>query len=746
MLTNDADTINVTAGGEAKVPLQLLSLAKTRVEPTIADFMSKPYLVRTGSMSPSNVAGTYLSSFSISPSIYANSVWLDKLRGFSLWRGTAVIRLQVNASPFHAGMLRLHFIPQYTKYIREFSSHNANLQTRTQQPGVEFDIQDTEVTFRVPYISPTAYFDVASGGEDWGSFFCTVYSPLATGALSPQTVDFSIWLSFEDFEVDGPSAQSYVRKGQKGTSKAYMIRQPSEREARPVSTILGQASKIAASAMSIPNLAPFAGPTSWFLNAASGAAAAFGWSKPLDDNSHMRMLNEPHMFSANANSFDLSAPLALLADNKLGFLPNMSGSNEDEMSVAFLKSRFAYIETIKWLDTSSGLLWTKSLHPRMGDTSYPAVPGSYTCTPLSFLSRIFDAWRGGIRLKFTVVKTPFHSGRLMVTFDPAGNVPTVHASAYLYRTVIDIREGSVFCLDFPYMKNVNYSFCDPSRGPVLGSVNIFVINELRAPPTVSADVEILVEACGSPDMEFQIPSLINHGPILPQGADEDPVKELVCDYIGGANPNVGSTESSLYCIGETILSLLQILKRYNLVHTRIAFASSGCWTPYSLGALRTATPMVNPEVGGDPLSLFSAMYAYSRGGMRVKLVTTPSSGLMRVGYYQNPTAQVADTTPIQIKNRVDFLSGGNGLGTNMNSLHHGVGFSVQIPQQTRMPFMVNEFDTVQAPPAGGTRPKAMLEWNCTSTMLPETTFLYRAVADDFNMSYFLSTPIMGSFV
>lgn len=736
-MSTDGDTVGTVSTGLARQPGELVNVSKTKNAPTIADFMAKPHVVSTGVFTPSSLANDVIASFSVSTVIYTNPLWINKLRGYSLWRGTAVVRVQVNASPFHAGLLLLHFLPQYKDMTRHYSRHNFNLQTKTQQPSLVFDIQDSEATFRIPYVAPTSYFRTSTGKDDWGSFFLTSYSPLATGATSPQSVDYTIWLSFEDFEVEGPTAQMAVRKGQKGSSKGYVVRNPTEAESRPVSQALGYVSKAATSLTSIPILAPFAGPVAWFTNALSGAASAFGWSKPTDDTSHLKMSQDPHMYSTNSNGFDMSAPMGLLADGKLAVHPDVSGVVEDEMSLNFIKTRPAFGRSYEWTSTDSGLIITQPIEPKMMST-VSVSPTATTFTPVGFLANLFRFYRGSLKIRFRFVKTPFHSGRLLFTFDPVAAPGSVDATDYTFRTIVDIRETREVVLSFPYMQNTQY--VDQLLQGNMGTMRVYVLNELRFPPTVASSVQVIMEAFAGDDLEFHWPTTIDTEPILAQGPDDEPI---VDSYIGEADPVALDPGASMYCTGELVLSLNQLLKRFVPVKRADVLNEVGTIRPFFLGALRSdgAVSVTDPRLGGDYISLFASMFAYMRGGVRLKVLASGSGTLVRAGYFPGaPLVAVVTSTASTLQKVTSYNSQTAGLSTVLQLMPQRGGCTVQIPYQATTPFVSTKFDT-QNTYEGDLQ--ACFSYRMSGTVASDDLYIYRAAADDFQFSYFLGAPVLG---
>ena len=552
-IPHESDVVNSSTSGYA--------------DQSIDSFMRKPVPIITGLITTVSAAGTLLNRFSIAQTLLSTPIWIEKFKGFINVRGTARVRLQLNANPFQAGRLILAYIPQYEHNPRPSGQHLRNLMTITQLPHVEMSFQDTEAELEIPYISPTTHFNIQSGEFDWGSVFLFVYSPFVTGAAVPGNISYTIWLSFDDFEVQVPIVpqSSNVSNTQRGVIRKYRskrIRSSLDSEVNegkgPISSVLSSVSSITATLAGIPMLTPIAGPLSWFTNLSAGVASAFGWSKPILDAQPCRMVSNPHPYLANTNEPDVSNMLALIADNRVSVMPDVNLSGVDEMAISFIIRQKAYYTSISW-DTSTtvGLLSSFDISPASFVTNLPPIPygattfaGVKTYTPIAFLTEIFDYYRGSIEMTFKVVKTQYHTGRLMVVYSPhITNVisPTLSQTNYAMREIIDLRDGCEFCLTFPYCFNAMYCSTDFSYALYRPRVYLYVLNELVAPESVSQSVNILVEVRGGNDLEFQVPKRLNKLPIdsiAPQSAGDDQIKPIICANIGNSVVHEPSTMAS----------------------------------------------------------------------------------------------------------------------------------------------------------------------------------------------------------
>jgi hypothetical protein len=279
-----------------------------------------------------------------------------------------------------------------------------------------------------------------------------------------------------------------------------------------------------------------------------------------------------------------------------------------------------------------------------GSTAVRYVP------PMAYLSNIFQYWRGSIKFTFKVVKTEYHSGRIMAAFYPGPKVtPAVDldiANAdYVYREIFDLREASEFTLTVPYTATTPYlRYSDRS-----GSLALYVINQLTAPPTVSQTVNIIVEVSAGPDMEFAFPVPARMLPVIYSQSGIDFSNKLVAQGLGdqvqdpssarAQNPTDligGISEETLdparYCIGERVLSVRQLIKRASLFYSNAdGYITSNTIDiyPYAnwLPSLKLGSPLVRSQhFAIDMVSYFAPLFRYYRGGMRYKLIDNVATG------------------------------------------------------------------------------------------------------------------------
>jgi hypothetical protein len=753
---------------------------------SIVDFMAKPYYVGSYVWDTTEVQGTLLTgaSFSISSLLSTNTHWANKIQGFNLVRGTACVRVQINANPFQQGKLLCHFLPcekQITAIDPSYvAMHNIDIATKKQQPNLEIDCRDAVGVMHIPYITPSNWYNVKADSYDWGTFYISVLSPLETGSAGETTVDVSVYVYFEDFELSAPM----VPQTFKAPKRKYAARTVSKKDvasgelegmgAKPISSALRQVGSAANSLSSIPLLAPVAQPVAWAADVASSIASIFGWSKPLNNISTTNVAQQWNRYSATADGPDSSYPLSLRSDNRVRVSDQMSIYNEDEMSFSFLKKVSTVTETHDW--STSDVAGTPKVSKAIGPATV-ANGGIKTISthsthyltgpPIRYLSSMFALWRGSIELVVKIAKTEFHSGRLQLTWTPTANfttAPTLGSGDIALREIIDIREGNEFRFNLPYMIETGFL----STQSYSGNLDIIVLNELRGPESVSSSVQLLLYFAGGDDFEFAVPGWNFTAdsrlslPFSPQVLGEE---ELVAEGVGSEPLKGLTTQYTEHQIGETVTSIKQFLNRYSRLQLKnepMLGNGAMIYWPWSQSVLymNSSTGVLSgATVGGDVYNLFASLYAFYRGGSRTMIqhAAQDSTGLGNFGVMSitniplDPLDQAGGpvTYPIIAAGSavvggitgIDWTSSSSSTGLQGFVLNQGgIGtLSAMLPYYCRTKCSLNLRQTTQdRVPIERSQPMGGLHFNGPGAL--QFYGLYRSFPDDFQLHYFVGCP------
>lgn len=607
---------------------------------TIAEFLKKPISIHSGSFTSTDAINTDIHTFTITSQLYGRTLWDNKLRGYAMVRGTAVVRLVLNPQPFQAGRLLLRYIPNPVRNGVALSRINRNrsITQKTQHPNVELDVTQTSCELRIPYTAPTMWHARSIDSTidyDWAAVYITSLSPVRSGSVN--TIPYTIYLYFEDFELAGPlGIESGVDT--KVTKKRTVERRNYARNGVVSGTL--EALREPTQALSkIPVLSPFVGMADAVLDFGSGVAAAFGWSKPQDVGTTSNLTVKPFYRKGNYNGNTTSDVLAIDAANTLSSMSGFTGTGEDEMSFAYLKRIPALTDVFTWNTTApvGSQLYAKELSPLLFKRNETIVVNTQSTTvaygpPICYLARLFSQWRGSIEITLKFVKTTFHSGRIEVVFAACGSLAnSVNATnaPYAYREIVDIRDSNEITLRIPYIYPSMYASTDSYAG-LLG---INVVNPLVASSTVSSVIDVLVYYNGGPDFELAVPRMPNTTMVI----EMDEPSKLGDFMIGGAQDPVETLAPAHSCVGELFTSVKQLTNRQVPMYTAFSPAANNPiagwttfrWNPFVHGYLRFDPASTGPgqflvpAVNRDLLAELAAGYFYERGGV---IISNPGSG------------------------------------------------------------------------------------------------------------------------
>jgi hypothetical protein len=775
----DAETLQSEITFFRDIPSELLSSASTGIVQDIKTFLAKPVAIQSGVLSSSDTVSTF-TPIDVPYDVIQLTPFLDKMKGFMGFRGNFVFRLQINGNRFQQGRYMLAWVPlagadsSSTHAAGWYNSHTYTLTQRSQLPHVELDVCcDTSATFVVPFINAFTFYPINSASSKIASLGKVVIFPYVsvTAPTGSSTVSYTLWVHMEDVVLHAPTVPQSGRilSGRKSKQNASESEQANA-GVRPLSSGLRAISSGASLLTQIPLLSAFAAPVSWVADIASNVAWAFGYSKPLNLEHVTRVRREIFPYFPSVEAVDNAQPLSFFSRNMVESCEGFSGTDVDELAFANFLTIPSYFSTTSW-STSSTVGTSLKAFPLSPGSFYVQTTTSTNSltnhTPMSLIQNFFTQWRGGFVFTFKFVKTEFHSGRLAVTFVPYCNAvgtPTVNLAAtnFVHREIIDIRYANEVSFTVPYVAILPYL----SSGDIMGYVNIFVVDPLVAPASVSSTISIISEVSATPDMEFAVPRTWNDLPLMnvtPQSGNflsglkpaSDPCVET--RSVIGNSKNIGdSHKSSTTCVGEKITSIRQLLKVPSVGYYTGVTANNSVFAniiPFavSTGTIQTTT-ITYPVGASDAYSLFSSIFAVSRGGVRLKGVPDPtisvSAGQVSYPYIVSLGDSYSYASPYNFST-ID-LSGSSSFNraihTVMQPQDPGVigGFDVSVPQyhsqftRSNVSHLVFPGSTYQTSLTGGaTKYGVSVRGNNYQT---NPYFIARATSDDFNLGLFVSIP------
>jgi hypothetical protein len=770
----------------------------------IRDFLANPVMIFDSTTIPwtnSLPVNSQLGAYVLSGLVNSWAYNVNKIQGFNLIRGTICLRVVLNPTPFMVGRLMLSFLPAWTDWGASFDPTYAgtkavSLNSAAMLPNVTIDCRDGVGIMKIPYVSPYRFFDIKQGVGDFGICYLRVLSQLEFGpGASETTCDYAVYGWLEDVELAAPlvpqsNVDFFSGFREQGKRKFLAVTEKERHVATggTVSRLLKAGSKFAGSLGEIPVISAAMGQLEWVLNAASGAASAFGWSKPTIDAPLVVVTSGYNRYSATATGADSAIPLALIANNSTKVTDDISIRDEDEMSLAFLLKVPALFSPTN--TANNGFQWAASNVQGTPLISMPIFPqnfyipgtisrGTHTANyiqgpPLFYLSYLFAYYRGSIEIIFKFVKSDFHSGRLQITFTPsrqlAVTAPTISTGQLALREIVDIKSSNEVVLKLPFLHNIDYL----PVGTSMGQLDVVVLNELRAPDSVFQNIDVLMYARAGDDFEFAVPTTLsaqafslqsNLGFFTEQSNDAFGTsgKEMAVDtVIGGMDHQQLSTYHSEACIGEHVTSIKQLLNRYSIVKWLTINANPlstqiKMWPWFSsILSLNGTTGLSGGSVGGDTYSFLAPMFLGYRGSVKMNIVPIFSSSnntgnnlfaTITPGGLTPGTSPVINMTSTVTS--VPYWDAAASLATNTSIPSTGIAvtdptlgqssFVVPYYNQTRFSYVYNAFSSASSVvPNDPTQPIACLNIGIPNKF--STASINRSFGDEFQLAYFLGCP------
>nr|ULG00067.1 MAG: hypothetical protein 2 [Locarnavirus sp.] len=530
----------------------------------LKNYLSRP--VRIGSYNWLEAAETGNFATMYPWQLFFNNQFIKyKLNNFAFMRCNLKVKIILNASPFYYGLMRAIYTPMtnFVEYHTRGSAH-ISLMRESQKPGVWLDpgkSEGAEMTLPFIYHKNFVNVGVSSDFQDLGRLDLWVFAPLesANGTISTG-VSVQVYAWAEDIVLSAPTIALAMQGDEYGTGVV----------SAPASAV----AKVASKMKKVPVIGKFAAATEIGARAVSGIAQLFGYTNVpvLDAAKPFRPSPFPQMAST-----EIGYPVEKLtvdSKNELSIDPSIGSiTKEDELAVSYLVSRPCVVDQVTW-DTSATTdqaLAHYMATPFYWDQYVVGQQKDFQLSPMGMVSQMFNNWRGDLIFTFKIVASPFHKGRLRISYDPVSNAAQTAGDigSVIQNTIVDIGATRDVEVRVPYQQATSWLLCQKSRSFVPyntvplthnegydnGIVSLKVLTGLTAPVS-TAYATIIVSVRGAENMEFANPCDLPSD-LSPFDLQGDEVK---------LGETVGESDD-LYRItfGEKIPSLRPLLHRSVLV-------------------------------------------------------------------------------------------------------------------------------------------------------------------------------------
>lgn len=654
-VNEDCDEVSIRAAARA-IPSEIYSDVLNVTD--ISTYFSRPKHLANFSYTYDNTtSGPLGPSFGLSSqTIRSNLYNPGRMNGAFGFRATICFRLQAICTPFHAGRIKLAYEPLYTAQVL---NRGLSVTAISQMPGVELDLaESTSVVLRIPFVHPANYFRVSPDTtlQDFlGLLHIFAITPVALGAgvLAPRT---SLWMWLEDFELVGSAAMSV-------TAQAGSFQRKRDAPTTEVQAIPGNMSNVLSAGANlslwlgrrIPTISSVTGVAAWAMRHTANIAASYGWAKPIVATVPQKVISTNVIYQHNVDGADSAFSLGATIDNSVSPYVGFAGSDMDEMSFAYLTAISTVVgagqATIT--NTTNQVIYACSLSPssmfyngtsvNRGNSSTLALGLSIWPSPIFTLSNVFDQWRGGFKFTVKMSKTKFHTGRLILGFQPSMPnssslvfTPTTTTDMQFKSVIWDLREGNEIEFECPFTAPQSYLKYDQS----FGSFFISVLEPLVGPDTVSTVAPFVVEVAGMSDLEFAVPDSIR--------LQLAPPETLYLAQSGLFQPLASDTndQAAQYCIGERLNSVKQLISKavpasYLVGQDTDVFDDDFVYPKFLPNA---TAPTSIGSVRNDFTNYFLPLYAFKRGGFCLDIVPVRTD--VTVSAYPYVGSAIIDGLPI----------------------------------------------------------------------------------------------------
>lgn len=575
--------------------------ASMNMQQDLGGYLSRPRLIHSY-VWPENSSNGIKSTFTPWSAFFNDANMAAKLRGYSLLRANLKLKFLVNGSPFYYGSMLAAYTP-LTGWRTDTATGSVNLAlvANSQKPHVWLENQNMSTAeMELPFLFPYPYMDITELDNltGMGKIDLIQYVPLlSANGTSTSNIDIQVYAWADDVMLSGPTDRPILQSGFK-----------------PDGQISGVASAVAMAAgklKTVPLLAPYAMATQMASSAVADVASFFGFTNVPNIADVAPMKQIPFQLASTA----ISEPV-----HKLSLQPKQEtaigskqhgGLGEDDLTISRFVGRSSFVVGSDWTTTlTPGTpIFTTAVTPAMFQTSTNQLGH----TPLSYAANHFQYWRGTIKYTFKLIRSPYHRGRLQISWD-RGTAdlslgPTV-GNPNTYTTIMDLDEESECSFEVPYMQppqflsmpSIDKNLAPPwstSSTPTgfvpnaNGVLSVRVVNRLTAPePSSTATLLVFVSGCD--DMQLAAPRefpLISGNEYMGLSAATTATTQskVVYDDDGSSHSFVGSTsEGDLYkeVFGEKVTSFREYLHRSS-VSIRYANAISAS----AAGLFRTIVPV-----------------------------------------------------------------------------------------------------------------------------------------------------------
>jgi len=597
--------------------------------PDLDMFLKRPIILGTYNWASTATLGQQLQTW-IFPDVLFTTTMMNKLEKMAFWRPDIEITIRMNGTPMHYGKLVFAWIPQAqqlnaaytTSYFSMFSNRWLQVSASANQT----------VVLTVPF---THYKERCSVGfqlEDFFTLYCYVSAPLNSVNGAPPAINFTMYARVVN---TGLSGYNYTTNwvAQSGRQKVGLGSIKSEAEIKSAqgnvvsSSITGLGDSVSKFNW-IPVIGELASPIGTGIKVVGSILKWFGLNKPINVAHTLPMqIRQPRLLQIEDNPTSM-----MLAPNGSATVSKDYALVNDVLESASIlkfiqRPALQYVGTITSSNVKGDIVYNSVASP-VGGACYDYVtPLNYTGfvgTPLQFMSRFFNQWRGSIRVHLSFICSHFHSIRVRVYYIPyfisSATLPTITETQGIdvINTVIDITQETDYSFTIPYCQEAEWldtiftTGANFSRFNCNGTWGIQVINPLTSGAATVNPIYFQVFTSAAADFQFAQPNAgrtLDLGVFKPQSLSstecEIPASSVACleskEYPSIGGFSVGRTSHNVF----QAVSVNSVKELTNMIQPTVSKQALSTTAPN----LVTYVPMEDSKLSLTTSTLYcNAMY------------------------------------------------------------------------------------------------------------------------------------------
>jgi hypothetical protein len=652
----------------------------------LGDFLSRPIKIADYTWSVGGFLNATLNPWS---EFFNNPRVENRLNNYNLVRANLHLKVVVNGNGFYYGRGMFCYGP-FGGPTQDFLSRTDDVEDLvqwSQRPKIFIDPTNSmggEMVIPWHYYRNNGWTQNQVWSSEMGTVWMYSPNPLKHANGGSESVTVSVFAWAEDVELSVLTSLDMGSLTPQSGNLSDVLLDPQAgdetEEANSKGVVSGPASAVAKWAgylSGIPVIGPYATATSKAANVTADIASSFGYCKPA-----LTKAPEPYKPTtvsalANVNVPDVTNKLSVDHKQELTIDPVIAGIGEhDLLNIKSIASRESYLATFNWPKASAAetLLWNMRVDPVQWATT-----GSDFIFPACAMAALpFRYWTGTMKIRFQIVASAFHKGRLKFVYDPNQIDGTEYNINYM--KIVDIASEQDVTLEIGVgqpdtlighaypgttvisgMQNTSkLSYSANSGNGVLG---VYVVNRLTTPDSVvNNDIQINVYISMGDDFEVFVPDPYYQNfvmkpqsgdlaelVLLPQSGESSGMTVPESEHTDEPNAPIqmksepiavqsdNLPETNLVFTGECISSFRSMLKRYN----RFTAYCPTDYIPMDLKYQANAFPFLRGNVAGavhtrvgpaqynfcNTVLLHWVTYAFSgwRGAIRWKMIPKKSA-------------------------------------------------------------------------------------------------------------------------